>query len=230
MNSFSDGFDNQSFVNEYLRHGPPAFMPGHSGVLQMTAVLLREHASPDAHILVVGAGGGLEIRALANQESGFRFLGVDPAPQMLALANTVIGAELAPRVELLEGAVEIAPPGPFNAATCILVLGLIPDDGRKLELLRAIRRRLEPGAPFILVDQCLAVSAPDFDQRLTLYANYALASGVDPEVVTKAKEALRSNSSSASSERDESLIDEAGFRSRELFYRGMAWHGWIARA
>lgn len=44
---------------------------------------------------------------------------------------------------------------PFDAATCILILRLVPDDGAKLELLRQTRRRLKPAAPFVLVDQCL---------------------------------------------------------------------------
>lgn len=230
MGDFRDRFENDAFVDDYLRNGPPAFMPGHSGFLQMTGVLLRELASPDAHILIVGAGGGLETRALAEQEPAFRFLGVDPAGPMLALARRVIGPEISERVELKEGTIDVAPPGPFDAATCILVLGLIPDDGSKLALLRAVRSRLRPGAPFVLVDQCLDTGAPDFDQRLERYAAYARASGVAPAVVEQAQEALRSNVCTVSSERDEALIDEAGFQSRELYYRGMAWHGWIAEA
>lgn len=196
----------------------------------MAGILLREHVPADARVLVVGAGGGLDTQALARAQPGFRFLGVDPAPPMLELALRVIGSEIAPRVELIEGTVDDAPVDPFDAATCILVLGVLPDDGSKLSALRGIRRRLRPDAPFVLVDHCLDRSAPDFERRLERYAAYAGGSGVDPEVVRNAKTHLRTNPGLVSFERNEALIDEAGFRDRELFYLGMAWRGWLALA
>ncbi|MDJ0868632.1 MAG: hypothetical protein QNK03_21160 [Myxococcota bacterium] len=74
-------------MDRYSQQGPPAFMPGHAGVLQMTGVLLREGAPADARVLVVGAGGGLGTRALAMAHPAFRFVEVDPAPQMIELAR-----------------------------------------------------------------------------------------------------------------------------------------------
>ena len=230
MSDFRPHFDDASFVSGYLRNGPRAFMPGHDGVLQMAGILLREHAPADAHVLVVGAGGGLETRALALQETRFRFLGVDPAPQMLQIANEVIGPELGERVELIEGTVEDAPLGPFDAATCILVLGVLPDEGAKSTVLEGVRRRLKPGAPFLLVDQCLDRAAPDFEQRLDRYAAYARASGVDAEVTAGARAALDANPGLISAEREETLLEEAGFARWEPFYLGMAWRGWLALA
>lgn len=230
MTDYRGLYEDDSFVDGYVKNGPPAFMPGHAGVLQMAGILLREHAPADAHVLVVGAGGGLDTRALAEAQPRFRFLGVDPAPPMLDLARQVIGTELGSRVELIEGAIDDAPAGPFDAATCILVLGVIPDDGSKLDTLRAIRSRLRPGAPFVLVDHCLDREAPEFERNLERYAHYAVASGVEPEVVGNAKTHLRTNSGLIPCGREEALIDEAGFRDRERFYAGMAWRGWIALA
>ena len=227
---FQRNFQEAGFVERYTRHGPPAFMPGHAGVLQMTGVLLRDRAPADARVLVVGAGGGLDTRALALAQPGFRFVGVDPAPPMLELASEVLGPELIARVELIEGTVEAAPPTPFDAATCILVLGLLPDDGTKGQTLREIHRRLLPGAPFVLIDQCLDRCAPDFERRLAWYAAYASASGVDAETVERAREQLRSNPGLVAPERNASLLAEAGFREREVFYVGMGWRGWLATA
>ena len=230
MSGFQRNYQDPAFVERYTQQGPPAFMPGHAGVLQMAAVLLRERAPADARVLVVGAGGGLDTGALARAEPAFRFVGVDPAPQMLELARDVIGPELADRVELIEGTVEAAPEAPFDAATCVLVLGLLPDDGTKLATLREIHRRLRPDAPFVLVDQCFDRSAPDFERRLERYAAYARASGVDVEIVEGAKEQHRSNPGLVPPERNASLLAEAGFREHEVFYVGMAGRGWIASA
>lgn len=45
-------------VRKYLEHGPPAFAPGHAGMLQMIGILLGERMPEDGTVLVVGAGGG----------------------------------------------------------------------------------------------------------------------------------------------------------------------------
>ncbi len=99
---------------------------------------------------------------------------------MLDMARTVAGPAAGDRLTLIEGTVLDAPLGPFDAATCILVLHVIPDDGTKARTLENVHRRLKPGAPFVLVDQCIDRSAPDFEQRVERYGAYALASGSTP--------------------------------------------------
>ncbi|MGH0034485.1 MAG: class I SAM-dependent methyltransferase [Myxococcota bacterium] len=230
MKGFQRNYQDDAFVDHYTQNGPPAFMPGHAGVLQMMGILVRERAPADARVLVVGAGGGLETRALALAQPAFRFVGVDPAPRMLELARDVIGSELIDRVDLVEGTVEDAPRGPFDAGTCVLVLGLLADDGTKSATLREIHGRLKPGAPFVLVDQCLDRTSPDFERKLDRYAAYARASGVDAGIVEGAREQLRSNPGLVPPERNASLLAEAGFRECELFYVGMAWTGWLVSA
>ena len=178
MSEFNANFIDPERVTRYIEYGPPAFTPGHGGMLQMIGVLLAERMPEDGQALVVGAGGGLETRYLASLEPKWRFVGVDPASAMLELARAVAGPVADDRLTLIEGTVVDAPACPFDAATCILVLGLIADDGGKLALLREVRRRLEPDAPFILVDQCFDRSASDFGLRLARYANYALRSNV----------------------------------------------------
>jgi len=217
-------------VKAYIQKGPPAFMPGHAGVLQMMAVLLSERMPQDGAVLVVGAGGGLETRYLASVEPGWRFTGVDPAGAMLDLARAVAGPAAGDRLTLIEGTVADAPDGPFEAATCVLVLGLLSDDGSKLDLLQRTHARLRAGAPFVLVDQCFDRDAADFDTRLERYAAFARRSGVSDDVVTEAKGKLRLADSVVPSWRNEELLDEAGFRDVENFYVGMAWRGWIAYA
>ena len=230
MSNPAFNFADPEFVARYVEKGPAAFMPGQPGVLQMAAVLLAERAPIDGHILVVGAGGGLDTRALAKAGPGWRFTGVDPAAKMLDLARVVLGEEINPRVELIEGGVEAAPDGPFDGATLILVLGLIPDDGSKLKTLREIRRRLKPGAAFVLVDRCDDVTSPAFDRNIDRYAAYAVLSGVDPDTLKNARASHRSNVALATAERDAALLAEAGFTGVETFYFAMNWQGWVAYA
>lgn len=230
MNELQANFADPERVRRYTEQGPPAFAPGHSGMLQMVGVLLGERMPDDGQLLVIGAGGGLETRYLAGVEPRWRFVGVDPASAMLDLARAVVGPVAGDRLTLIEGTVLDAPSGPFDAATCILVLGLIADDGSKLALLQEVRRRLNPGAPFILVDQCIDRSAPDVERRLARYASYALRSGVDADTVAGAKAAVGALESMVPDWRNEELLRGAGFHDAEVFYTGMAWRGWVAYA
>lgn len=68
-------FSDDGLVSRSVEKGPAAFMPGHSGVLQMAAVLLSERAPENGASLVVGAGGGLDTPALALARLGWRFTG-----------------------------------------------------------------------------------------------------------------------------------------------------------
>ena len=230
MNDLHANFVDAERVKQYVEVGPPAFTPGHGAVLQMIGVLLSEAMPDDGRLMVVGAGGGPETRYLATVEAGWSFVGVDPANAMLDLARAVAGPAARDRMTLIEGTVFDAPPGPFDGATCVLVLGLIADDGGKLSTLQAVRSRLRPGAPFILVDQCIDLSAPDAPRRLDRYGNYALRSGVAAGTVRNAKAAIGASTSMVPDWRDRELLDQAGFRDTELFYAGMAWRGWVTYA
>ena len=230
MSELNANFVDPERVKRYIEQGPPAFAPGHGGMLQMIGVLLAERMPQDGRLLVIGAGGGLETRYLAGIEPGWRFVGVDPASAMLDLARATAGSAAGDRLELIEGTVLDAPAGPFDAATCILVMGLIPDDGSKLAMLDETRRRLKLDAPFILVDQCIDRSAPDFERRLDRYAGYARHSGVDRDTVAGSRAAVAALESMVPASRNEQLLGEAGFHDIEAFYVGFDWRGWIAYA
>src|SRR5690606_1546951 len=110
--------------------------------------LLAEQAPHAAQILVLGAGGGLELRAFAAARKDWSFVGVDTSQPMLDLARHTLGP-FASRVQLVKGYVDDAPAGPFDGATCLLTLHFLSRPER-LPLLRALRERLKPGAPLIV--------------------------------------------------------------------------------
>jgi tRNA (cmo5U34)-methyltransferase len=195
----------------------------------MVLQLLGERLKTTARVLVLGAGGGLELLSFATARPGWSFVGVDPSRPMLELAKHTLG-ELASRVELREGYIPDAPAGPFDAATCLLTLHLVPDDGHKLEALRAIRERLKPGAPFAIVDNCIDLAAADAEQKLQRFAQYAVDSGHDAARMDEMKALLKSTFHSISPAREEALLDEAGFTGTELFFAGLSWRGWITYA
>ena len=123
--------------------GPARLVPGFEALQRMAALLLEESVPVDGRVLVVGAGGGLELKVFADRQPGWRFAGVDPSREMLSLARSTLGVQ-AGRVDFHEGYVDTAPAGPYDAATCLLTLHFV-EPGERLATLGQIRRRLRPG-------------------------------------------------------------------------------------
>jgi tRNA (cmo5U34)-methyltransferase len=221
-------FDDPEHVRRYAE-GPGRFVPGYEVMQRMAAQLLAETAGAGAEILVLGAGGGLELKAFAALQPTWRFTGVDPSVEMLKQAKRTVGA-VGERVRWVHGYIPDAPEGPFDGATCLLTLHFLSDDGEKLAALRSVRARLKPGARFVLVDLCLDKAAADYELGRERYRRFALESGADPDDVEGTCERLLHVLQTVAPERNVALLGEAGFGDVELFYAGLAWRGWSASA
>jgi tRNA (cmo5U34)-methyltransferase len=220
-------FSDPAAVARYA-DGPPRFVPGFSDLHRMTGILLAEHAPADARVLVLGAGGGLELKALAQAHPGWTFDGVDPAPEMLKLAQQTLGP-LAPRAKLHEGLIDIAPDGPFDAATCLLTLHFLPANERT-RTAKEIRRRLKPGAPFVAAHSSFPQDQGARAIWLNRYAAFALGSGADPAQTEKMRAAIEAHLNLFSPDEDEAILREAGFTNVSLFYAAFTWRGWVGYA
>lgn len=227
MNAPPNPFNDVQSVANYVE-GPARNVPGWADMIRMTDLLLSERAPDDSNVLVVGAGGGLELKHLAQAHSGWRFVGVDPSREMLALASATLGP-LAGRAQLQEGYVDAAPDGPFDAATCLLVLHFVPVDERR-HLLTEVRRRLRPGAPFVVVHLSFPQSPTERAAWLGRYAAFIASSGVDLSKARAGAAAVGERLSIVSPQDDERMLTEAGFSDVQLFYAGLAFRGWVGRA
>jgi tRNA (cmo5U34)-methyltransferase len=224
---FLAAFSDPEAITNYAE-GARRFVPGLDALHRMTAILLAEHAPPDAKVLILGAGGGLELKALAEAHPAWTFVGVDPAKEMLHLAAQTLGP-LAARVDLIEGYIDAAPTESFDAAVCLLTLHFLDEKERRLTA-EAIRCRLEPGAPFVAA-HCSFPQAPGERSRwLSRYADYAIASGADPEQAHRFQAMVAASLNTFDPERDEAILRDAGFTDVSLFFAAFTWRGWISFA
>jgi len=192
----------------------------------MAALLLAEVVPEDGCVLVLGAGGGLELKAFAQSQPAWRFVGVDPSAEMLKLANATLGS-LASCVELHEGYIDTAPQGPFDGATCLLTLHFLTAEER-LRTLRELRRRLRPGAPLVVAHHSFPLAEGAKARWLGRYAAFAASSGVPEPHAKNAIDAMGSRLPLLTPEEDVALLREAGFEAIELFYAGFTFKGWVA--
>lgn len=225
MRSLLASFNDPEAAKRY-GDGPQRFVPGADDLNRMTAILLAERAPAEARVLVLGAGGGRELRALADAEPGWSFVGVDPAAAMLDEARRVLGPAAA-RATFCEGYIDDAPEGPFDAATCLLTLHFL-DAEERTRTLRELRRRLKLGAPFVAAHS----SFPQGERGLWLsrYAAFAVAAGADPEQVEKMRASVDANVPLLDPRQDEAILRAAGFSDVTLFYAAFTWRGWVAYA
>lgn len=205
---------------------PKRQVPGLESLHKMTGMLLAERVPEAGRVLVLGAGGGLELKALAETYPGWRFDGVDPSGDMLALARQVLGP-LAGRADLHQGYVDATPDGPFDGAVCLLTFHFIARDQR-LETLWQLRSRLRPGAPLVLAHISFPQEEPARSQWIARHAGYAEGRTAQGAALDNALAAMGSRLTILAPEEEEAMLAEAGFADISLFYAALSFRGWVA--
>ncbi len=210
-------------------YSPASMVPAYDDLHRMAAVLLAEHmAAGDigGDVLVLGAGGGNELCALATAQPVWRFVGVDPSPEMLDLARSKITA-FTDRITLIEGKIDAAPLGPFDGATCLLTLHFLPKPER-LATLQALRSRLKLGAALVVAHHSIPRDA--FGIWLPRFADFAALNGVTGPGLAKGARALGETLPILSPQEDMDLLQAAGFGEVTQFFHAFTFRGFMAVA
>ena len=223
----ASAFSDPEVVARYAE-GPKRNVPGFEAMQRLTTLLIAERAPQDARVLVIGAGGGLEMKVFADAHPGWTFDGVDPSAEMLTLAERILGPH-ASRARLHRGTIDAAPDEPFDAGCCLLTFHFIAPEERR-RTLAEVRRRLKPGAPFVIAHLSIPQGEGERALWLSRYAAFLVSSGVEPDKATRGREAVDAQTHILTPEQDEALLHEAGFSQASLFYAAFAFRGWVGYA
>jgi tRNA (cmo5U34)-methyltransferase len=218
-------FSNPAMVATYADETPRK-VPGLADLHRMGMLLLSERAQHAAHILVVGAGGGMELKAMAEAQREWVFTGVDPSAAMLDLARRHI-EPFNDRIELIEGTVDAAPSGSFDGAACLLTLHFL-DKSERLLTLKDIHRRLKPDARLVVAHHSVPGGAAE--RWLARSAAFADRTSVDWGKAMASTAGMAGRLPLLSVAEEEALLCEAGFSDVELFYAAFSFRGWVATA
>lgn len=207
----------------------PQVIPGYEALHQMVLACLGAKLYLEANLLVVGAGTGMELVKFAKSNSRWKILGVDPAENMLAVAKNKIQQHgLSEQVELFQGYVNDLPQtSVYNAATSILVMHFIPDDGGKLAFLKSIAQRMKSSGTFILVDVFGEKGTNDFEEMIVLVKEFWKGKGVSEAKEAEILETMENGVYPISENRILELLKEAGFDKVIRFYTGLWVGGWM---
>lgn len=213
-------------VADGARHGQ-GDVPGLVDLYRMVLLLLAEHTPPEAEILVLDAGDGTALKAFAEARPDWRLLAVDPSAGRLELMRRTLGG-LAPRARLLRGSIDDVSEGPFGGAASLFTLHFL-DAEQRLAVLRALKRRLKPGAPLVVAHHSCPVGG-DLWSWLTRSLAFADREAADFDKASATAEAMMARLPILSSEEDEGLLYRAGFSEVTLFYAAFSFRGWVAFA
>jgi len=208
-------------------------LAGYDACHELTACMLAAVVGPgtNAHLLIVGAGGGAqEIVTAGALEPAWRFTAVDPSQPMMDIAIAQLQRHgLNGRTETHLGYVDDLPDGHrFDAATLIGVLHHLPGDAAKRHILHAIAARLLPGAPLVLAGNRYAYA--DHPTLLTAWGERWRMQGSTPEEVqAKLGKILQGADPPASEEAVAALLADAGFGPPTWFFSSLFWGACLAR-
>ncbi len=205
--------------------------PGYEQLPVVILSYLRKRVGQAAHLLDAGCGTGATLAVFATHQPGWSFVGVDPAEPMLEIARGKIGAKsVEQRVTFIQGTVDTLPDETkFDAATCILVEHLQPDNGAKLHLLEGIHRRMVSGGWFVLFGLHGNLSTENVQSDLEAWLEFITLQGLPETTRDNVRQRATAEDSLISEERIQELLREAGFVNIKRIYQLQLLGGWLAQ-
>ncbi|MDH2926028.1 class I SAM-dependent methyltransferase [Lonepinella koalarum] len=209
-NERASNYDN--FVDNWI--------PGYHYFLDFLPKILDQN-SPKS-ILVAGCGTGNEIVKLADYRDDWQITGFDPSPEMISQAQHKLSDY--PNIVLKNCTInDLQKEQCFQAATLLLVLHFIPDDGQKLSLLKDIADRLESGSSFILLD--ITGDGEQLDKSLKILKDL-LANSIGEDEKLARIERIKRDFHLVPENRFVELCTQAGFYSPIRFFQSTVYVGW----
>lgn len=205
-------------------------VPGYEAMHEMAHFLLKAQLPEQARILVLGAGTGQEVISYALANPGWIITGVDPTESMLTVAHQQVAAlNLADRVQLHLGYLDsLEAASLFEAATSILVMQFLADDGSKETYLRIIASRLKPQARLILVDLEGEKGSDEFETFAASWKGHQLGTRTDRAEVEKDFDHILRDIQFVPQQRIVELLESAGFTQVRKFYQAFLFGGYVA--
>jgi tRNA (cmo5U34)-methyltransferase len=199
------------------------WIPNYHYFLNRLPKLLSETNQKD--LLVVGCGTGNEIERFVQTSEHWKITGIDPSPEMIKQASEKL--QNYNNVALIEGLLaDFDTEKKFGAATLLLVLHFLDDNGNKLNLLKDIAERLVSGAIFVMLD--ITGDKNQIRQNLKVL-RYLLPDGLDEEQIDNRLNRIENELFSVSEQRLSELCTEAGFEPPLRFFQSSIYMGWLTR-
>ncbi len=202
---------------------------GYNEMHDLSFYLLKDNLPKKAKILVSGIGTGHEAITYAKNQAGWHIIGVDPTPEMVKSSqNKIAHLGLAGQIEAIEGKVEDIEEKNFDAATSILVMQFLKDNGDKEKYLQSISDKLRKGAKLVIIDLEGVKGSEKFNLLLSAWKSHQYSTREDKEQIDKDFEHVSADLQFIPEERILDLLKATGFTKISKFYQSYLFGGYIA--
>lgn len=205
-------------------------IPDYERLHELTVAQLGLALDDGARVLVVGAGTGTEVLALADFDDSWTFVAVEPSAAMVDVARARIEeAGLTDRVAFHVGTLDTlddpdAAPEPFDAATAILVMHFMSEDV-KASVFKDIGARLKPGAPLVMVHP---IGTPGTDEHaLAMHAWHDHMEQTMPDRAEDVYANVQDTLHFIPEEAQAGMLTAAGFAPATRFHNRMVFGAWL---
>lgn len=213
------------FENERAEHYDAFiddWIPGYRDFIANLPTVLQ--GACNKKLLVVGCGTGNEIERFAAHSADWRITGIDPSPQMLSQAKDKLAKF--DNVTLRQGVVaDLDMNEQYGVATLLLVLHFMADTGEKLALLSEIAKRLQPNAPFVLLD--VMGDKQQIDANAAILYDLLASKGIEKEELDTRIIRMKEQLHGVSEQRLAALLTTAGFKPPVRFFQNTLYMGWL---
>ncbi len=198
-------------------------VPGYELLHQLTNAQLKATLKDNAHILVVGAGTGKEILALAALNPTWQFTAQDTSSDMLAIAKHAFEEHgIAKRVNVIEGELDKLSTK-ADAALCLLVMHFLKDDGSKKQLLKNIKANLNKGANLFISDLMKPETDSEREAQITVCADLGLSDAGQAYTAQN----LDSEFYPLDRMRFSELLNECKYGIPKLYFKALGFSGYV---
>jgi tRNA (cmo5U34)-methyltransferase len=201
------------------------------GALHLCIEAVLADLPKDARFLLVGAGTGDELFALADMFKDATFTVVEPSPDMMAVCREKAEARgVAARCDFHTGFLDsLQDHGPYDAATSILVSQFCVERGDRIQFFREMATRLKPGGTLITADLSADLESENFKQMWPVWAAFQHGADMPAGMAEKFLAAVGTHLAVATEGEMEELLLESGLNAPVRFFQALMIHAWFAR-
>ncbi len=185
----------------------------------------------EGRFLLVGAGTGDELHALAAIFPHARFTVVEPSTDMMAVCKEKAeAANIVARCDFHTGFLDsLADKGPYDAATSILVSQFCVERADRVVFFRGIASRLKPGGLLVTADLSAELNSQSFKEMWPVWAAFQHGADMPQGMAEKFLASVGTHLALATEGEMAALLAESGFTDPVRFFQALMIHGWFAR-
>lgn len=202
-------------------------IPQYDIMRQSVFELAAPYVQSNSWIVDLGCSRGEALAPFVERfGSANKYLGIELSESMYLAARTRFANNQAVTIRQLDLR-SVYPPESASVTLSILTLQFIPIEYRQ-RIMRHIFKSLVSGGAFILVEKVLGNSAELDSLMVKLYYDLKGANGYTPEQIERKRLSLEGVLVPVTARWNEELLNMAGFRQVDCFWRWMNFAGWIA--